>query len=1108
LRTGPRQRTNGQPQRRARASLTKEPDDVRRLLYLALPWTLLLILIAPGIARAQLLVYPRRPGQTNVRYAGFDWRYVDLLTHENMKLDIEWQRGPRFHMGPYRAPAMGTPWAWPAVSRAPLALDEGEAASDARAPAAAAPASGASDPPRAPPTEREVMQTAGGIRLYFYERERDIAERAAASIEDSYRYLAAEFAYAPRKTFAYFLYSSYIEFLQTDLFPIQEGVLGVTSPRSLELTLPYFGDQRLFADVSTHELAHEFTLQKLITVAHDAGLPDAATDDIPLWFIEGSAEYYAKRGLDPEAEVLVRDVVINPSDDGRALGDFFEDRLDDGLWTYKVGQARCAFLEETYGKGTLQRILEETPRLVAPPEHGGLSGFRALVAEITHDGATRLSARFERWIKRRAYTAYLKTSQELDDMSVLTRTEGLVQTLATSPSGQLLLYRSIDRETGTTGLFLLDRHSAADVVRVAQDGVPGIESLHPVAGRNFDVTDHRLSFVAQSKGRDVIYVQGFTHAITPVPCADRGPRAKKTCHSEVDLDLGVRHKISLGEYGVLTVDALALSPDGRGLAFVGLGENGRKDLFMIPDLDAPALDVVALTHDVAAEREVSWGAQGIVFNSDATGHGKYNLFRVDPAAPHAIERLTYEPRDEMSPKMMPDGRVFFVAYDSAGANLYEVRREGDTSVLVRHTDVSTGLYDVSPGPDGSVWALYHKGHKRTPVRIAARELRQERIETPNADTPRLPAPRLSLGVDRAYDPFRLQSWAPDGFFILAGFSGAGVYGSLIATASDRLHDHGLVLSSSVFGSFDLFDVDLTYINQERRLIWGAGLFHDVGAIFDETFAASDDLTFVSYRRFFGGEGILRYPFSQFVYVQGELAVGGADYFVSGQTEQDLNEFRRFPSGVDLLDEWNARNQGLRLHTEADLSLGISTIGYHRATGPIRGSSILLSHRVGAEPFDDMTFQQTRLDAEHYVRVVGAANLLLRGALGATTGSQRAPQFFLSSFHTLRGVPFGDVDYLLGRDFFYSTVEFQFPIVTFVEFPLIDLEGVLAADFGGVGDDLTGVWDRRVLDLVFGVNLGFAPLVLRIHFGQPIGIGAPVPNDGHLTFNLSLVWRYQ
>jgi hypothetical protein len=1041
-----------------------------------------------------LLVHPRRPGQTNVRYAQFDWRYVDLLTNETLELDIEWQRGPRYHLGSYRPPADGTPWAWPALSPTPVgAFDQTGAVGTVEA----------SGPGKPDSIAREVMETAGGVRLYFYERERTIAERAAASIETSYRYLAEQFAYAPRKTFAYFLYSSYIEFLQTELFPIQEGVLGVTSPESLDLTLPYFGDHRMFEDVSTHELAHEFTIQKLMTVAHAADIPEPPLVQIPLWFIEGLAEFYAKRGLDPEAEVLVRDLILNPAE-GYWLGDFFEDRFTDGLWTYKVGQARCAFLEETYGKGTIQRILEESPRLMASPSRGGVTTFRALVAAVTSDRPARISARFERWVKRRAFKTYLDTTQSRADMGTISQVKGMVQTLSAAPSGQLLLYRSLDRNTGEASLYLLDRHAPADAEQVVSDGTPGVESLHPVSGRNFDLSDTALGFVALAEGRDVIYVHRFEHDAVPEPCAEGGPRASRVCKWDVDFELGPRIGLHVGKRGLLTVDALAISPDGRGVAFIGLTERGQRDLFMIPDVYDGEPTMLRLTNDVFAEREVSWGPRGLVYTSDATGHGKYNVFLIDPRLPKKIVRLTHEPRDQINPEMLPDGRVFFVAYDASGANLYEVH----DGAILRHTDVATGLYDVSPGPDGSVWALHHKGHKRVPVRLAAATLLKQPQPAAPPDSAAIPPPRMSLLVDRPYDPLSLTNWSPEGFFILAGFSGESVFGSLIATATDRLRDHGLILSTSVFGTFDLTDAELTYVNQERRLIWGLGVFHDVSPRFDETFEETDDITFVSYQRFFGATAIARWPFSRFSYVQGDVAVGGAEYFVTDDTAEVLADPEMNVADRPLLAPWEAQNEGMNFHNETGVSVGYSSVGYHRATGPIRGSALILSHAVGTQPWNDLVYQQSRLDAEQYFPISGAANLMLRGAGGLTIGDRRAPQYYLSSFHTLRGVPFGDDDFLLGREFFYSTAEFQFPLVTFSEFPLIDLEGVLAADFGGVGDGAEGVWRHRVFDLVFGFNLGFAPIVLRVHFAQPIDIGVPVPNDGDLTFNLSIVWRYR
>jgi outer membrane protein assembly factor BamA len=208
---------------------------------------------------------------------------------------------------------------------------------------------------------------------------------------------------------------------------------------------------------------------------------------------------------------------------------------------------------------------------------------------------------------------------------------------------------------------------------------------------------------------------------------------------------------------------------------------------------------------------------------------------------------------------------------------------------------------------------------------------------------------------------------------------------------------------------------------------------------------------------------------------------------------------------------------LRFQTEATVSFGYTSVGLQRSTGPIRGTSMLFSTNLGVQPFDDMIYDQMRLDAEHYIRIVGPVNIGLRGGTGTTFGSSRAPQYYLSSFHTLRGVPFGDIDFLLGRNFVYATAELQFPIIELSSFPLIDLEGVLGADVGAVADEYTlggrrrpldALWQKRVFDLVFGVNVGFGPIVVAIHFGQPIDIGAPVPNDGDLTFNLSLNWRYQ
>jgi hypothetical protein len=1053
-------------------------------------------------ARADVYVFPRRPSKSNVHYAEFDWKYVDINVPKQRTPQLSFGQGGRLHQGALRPPAAGTA-SWPSVQSAPRQRLSQTATPSALTPMEVHATSG-----------RNTAGEGGGVRLYFYEREREIARRAAASIEDSYQYLVKAFEYTPTTTFAYFLYASYIEFLQTQLFPLQEGVLGVTSPENLDVTLPYFGDARLFADVSTHELAHEFTIQKVNTAVERAKLSGDALGAVPLWFIEGLAEFYAKRGIDAETEMLVRDILVNPNAAREyVMGSFWEERFTSGLWTYKVGQARCAFLEEAFGAGTIQRILDATPKLLMYEEDGGYKDFAQLVGKVTGTSPSAIAARFERWVKRMAFGRFLEARQDRANFTTVRATSGIVQTLRAAPSGDLVLYRSIEADTGQSRLTLFDRRSPSDDVTVASDDRPGVESLHPVAGQNFDITDHEVAFVAQLAGADVIYLQRFVESANAEPCEKD---KQKTCEWDIDIDLGERRRFVLMERGIDAVEALALVPDGKHIAFIGLDKKGQRDVYLLtPGKDEDDFALKRLTDDIYAERELAAADGSIVYSSDATGHGKYNLFRVSLQG-GAPKRLTFEPRDEINPSVLRDGRVFFGAYDERGGNLYSV----DDAGIYRETDVASGLFNVSPGPEETVWALHHYAAERTPVRIAEKRLLHEPFtHLTDVGDPTPPRTR-ELDGTTPYNPLRLRNWELGSIFLMAGISSRGtIFGQVLAGANEKLRDHGLILTGAMYGDVSLIAGNLTYVNEQKRLIWGVGAFNDIRSRIDRSFFKSDDgLVFASWERFFGGEVLARYPFSRFAFLQGALSAGATHYFLLDGTRDSLAEATLDMPDRNLVPLWNSNNARMRFQTEAALAFGYNSIGLQRSTGPIRGSSLLLSTNFGTQPFEDVVYDQLRLDAEHFFRIYGPVNLFIRTGAGATFGSPRAPQYYLSSFHTLRGVPFGDIDYLLGRQFAYATAELQFPIFEFSSFPLIDLEGVLAADVGAVADDVDtfgrqrpfqALWDKRLLDLVFGVNFGFGPIIIQAHFGQPIDIG-PVrpPNNGKLTFNLSLNWRYQ
>jgi hypothetical protein len=1114
-----------------------------------------------SLAHAQVFVYPRRPNKSQVRYFDFEWRHVDILVgaEADRSLADEVQRrglpepptAPPGEVPQGQAPpdatqqrqlrgGVGAELALIGLGQVPSAAsgseaDAGLAASERSSPdggvsgepgAGAAPDAGGAiqvsvpsqvgrDGGEAGPgelglrpgvdPEKLLDAHTGGVRLYFYERERAVAERATAQITDAYRFLVSQFRYVPRQTFPYILYGSYQEFLQTNLFPLQEGTLGVTSPRDLKLTLPYFGDHRLFEEISTHELAHQFTIQKVRTANQTAGGFGEPLEGMPLWFIEGLAEYYAKRGLDSEAELLVRDLVVNPSvTEGYLMLDFFEDRPWSFLWTYKVGQARCAFLEETYGAGTLQRVLEESPRLVGDRRFGGGSDFAAHLQRITGEEPRRLAARFEAWIKRRAYRAFLDSEQQTPAVELLQHTdEGYLTALHASPSGELLMYRAIDLTTGRNRLVLIDRRAPDQRTTVAVDGIPGVESLHPVSGRNFAVTDARLAFIAESKGRDVIYWQDFEHRVkklSPQQLAnDRSlaaivdggvlPPASPSMAEpwQVGIRLGHRRKFDLARAGLVAAYSPAFSPDGRRLAFVGLSEDGTRDVYLLsPGERGDGFDWVRLTTDVHAERSVAWGPEGIVFNSDATASGHYNLFGVAPEPGAAPRRLTSEALDHLDPTATADGRVYYVALDRGAANLFELQPDG----AVRRTDIGTGLFDPAPGPDRGLWSLYHVSGRRRLAKVPHAQLRAyEQRPTHSAAEPARAIPSTPLEGDVPYEALAVKNWEMGPVMGFAGAGAGGIIGQVFASASDRLRNHALLLNLAVLGSFDLTDGVLLYINQEKRITWGTGLFQSLLFRADQTFPEVGNVT--SGERFFGGLASVRYPFNQFVYLQGDLALGGAQYFLFQSGALRLADPAANGTDRVLLDEWREHNGGTRLQSEVTARFGYDTIRYTMGTGPIAGSSFLLEGSTAWQPTQREVFGTVRLDAERYFPIYGRSHLFVRGGAGTTFGGRLARQFYLSSFDTLRGVPFGDTDWLLGRHFLFSTAELQVPLNSVIRLILFnDIEGIAGFDLGGVGQSWQSALDHRVLAGVLGVNFALGPFILRLHFAKPIGIGAP------------------
>jgi hypothetical protein len=957
----------------------------------------------------------------------------------------------------------------------------------------------------AAPTRQQTE--AGGVRLYFYEQERDVAERAASAIETAYAELSVDFDYVPEQPFSYVLYSTYLDFLGTNLFPVQEGTLGVTSTRDLTIALPYFGDHRRFMHVSKHEMAHEFTIQKVRSAAAAAGTGRDPLGVYPLWFIEGLAEYYANDGLTPEAAMLARDLVTN-ADTRRFWGPlgFFDDAPTSVLWTYQLGHLRCVFLAETYGEQVIQDLLSRGHEAIGVTYAGqtALRGFPSLMQTVTDVAPSQMEREWQEWLRERTYQEWLDGETRPSDTEALGPTNGYILGLTASPSGQTVAYTAIDFQTYRTRIMLADRRDPRHTRRVVADSRPGVESLHPVEDRIFALGDDVLVYAAQHRGADVLTWQ----SITTKPVQWRGKRRKKREQRtaaelgprRVKLHLGRKHRIRLRDHGLVGATGLSVSPDGTEAAFVGLTPDGHVDVYKVALRDRAT--PVQMTDDAYAERHTAWGPDGIVYASDATSNGFYALFAAGKNG--AATQLTHEERDHLQP-VFSGGTLLFTAWDDARLDLYEYRAADHS--IIRHTRMTTGVSSPAPSDEGA-WTLLQQSGSRVPV-VLPREMWRDESPIPQAPTGQASSiPVRSLGDSKPYRPLDPKNWGLENGLGFFGAGPGGIYGQLFLSASDLLKERGLVLSAAAFGNLRLTDGYLAYTDQSNRVTWAVGVSQNLRFRLDNSTA----LRFQSAERSYGILGSARYPLDRFAYAQLDVQLGGTQYFLLGDSEGLLRGQIDPETGQNVFTLWDEKNGKARPQAEMTIRLGYDTVRYHPTTGPHGGGSVLGEVSVASQPFNDEMFGSARIDAERFVPIrlqsFFGANVFVRASAGTSFGGIYARNFFLSSFDTLRGVRFADADWLLGRHFATATAELQLPLDALLRIAILSsVEAVAGVDAGAVSADVESLWNKRVVDVALGTNLVFGPLVFRVHFARPLNVGTELPNTGRGQWvpNLSVRW---
>ena len=975
-----------------------------------------------------------------------------------------------------------------------------------------------------------------GVRFYFYDREYPVARIAAGLVRQSWNYLKDRFHYKPSFKVPYILYNSYREFLETNVFQIQEGTLGVTSPQDLRMTLPYFGEKEYFQLVSTHEMTHQFHIQKVAERAASAGV-ESPIGAFPLWFTEGMAEYYAHgQGIDPETDMFLRDIVLNPIGElGYDIPTLEEDRPYSYLYTYKYGQAKLTFLAETYGEKVIQGVIDQSPRLAGSARRGeSREGFMQLLGRFAGEQPQQMNARWQTWLRRRTMPAYLAARQDLPDVTELKLPDEL-DWMVTTQDGNLIFYRGVERETGRAKLVLIDRRDAGSKHDLAIDQHPGTESLHPVLRSVMAVTDNGVAWFAQDGNSDVLHyrplVRKETHEGGDNPSGGR-PR--------IDLNLGGERVIRVVRDGLIEAGDPSFSPDGKQLAFYGLDRDGKEDIYTL-DLQKPDPHVVRLTEDLYSERDLSWGEDGIVYACDATESAKYNIFRIDPAGGTRV-RLTDAPVDQRSPVAMPGGAVLFTS-SAGGKNDIWFLQNGR---MKRITDFATALQHPALSPSG-IYAVGWYAAKFRMFEVSSPDLlsldEQDAIPAIYAESQSqpqgFPDEPIPLNAIR-YDPLDLgRNWRIEGGGAVIGGVGIGYapVGQGGVVFGDVLNDRTFLANLAIYGSFDLTDALAFYVDRSERLSWGFGLF--------DTFQQGRDVRFPSaskcgqpvpagqqgnacevfyLEKQYGVQGLLSYPLSTFSRIEGTARLQGVSRSLLDNGIVDANFGPAF-----LADSEIAGIRGFDPNLEVSGTYGWDTTRYGLG-GAIGGASLLVEVGAGALPGrgSDALYSYLQEDAIDTISILGRAKISGRAALGLAQGSRFGRTFYLSSFDNLRGYRFNDPG-LLGDGYYVGQAEFSFPLDILIRVAFFsNITGIVGFDFGGVFQTSTAyrdypqygriraaateAWASRTADYVLGANFGLGPFELRVQFAHGIDVGGLVPerdSNGDPTWvpNISLHYAY-
>ena len=498
---------------------------------------------------------------------------------------------------------------------------------------------------------------------HFYPEEAVALEDVARMGERWYERLARTFQHEFEDRKPMILYADHPDFQQTNTLSgfIGEGTGGVTESLKNRVIMPLTGSYWDTDHVLGHELVHQF--QYNIAQARPGGFQGLAT--MPLWLVEGMAEYLSVGRDDPLTAMWIRDAIRR--DDLPTIRQLTRGST---YFPYRFGQALWAYVGGRYGDDAVVEIYRRAIRV----------GFEGAITQVLGMSTDTLSVRWKEQVSQ-DYLPLLEGRAAPSEQGRLllapSTGSGSVNTgPSLSPDGRYLAFLS-EKDLFSIDLFLADAETGEIVRKLSSaNSDPHIEALRYIDSSGTWSPDSR--FFAYS-----VFANGDNELVI------------------VDSDNGVvTQRIAFTEHGIGALANPAWSPDGRYIAF-SASVGGISDLFLY---DLETAETTRLTNDKYADFQPAWSPDGrtLAFTSDRGAqtnfeslvYSRFQLALLDIATRDVEVVSLFGDVKHINPQYSADGSLLYFISDQDGfSNIYELTLA--SGQVRRMTNLATGVSGIT-----------------------------------------------------------------------------------------------------------------------------------------------------------------------------------------------------------------------------------------------------------------------------------------------------------------------------------------------------------------------------------------------------------------------------